>query len=530
MSGTFIVLAGIKAFFFLPAPDRSSLDAATQWLMQIINVVIIGVMVQWATRFIDQLHARHTELQISHEELMSREEEISRQNSELQSQTEELAAQNEELERQAEELQEQSEELQTQSEELQTTNRELEKRQALLHTLLESVRVTGGDRELLERVCSSLFDLLDGAAAAACVLELENDALVLRAHCGPLVRAADRWPFEQSFAAIVMAEQRTGFIADLAKRPDLVLPRSESRDFRSVMATPLRVRGVPAGVVMVFSFEPREWTKEDFRMIEWVSAQSTLILEVRQLHRELRATNLNLDRVVGERTRELQDTVNELEHFSYTITHDMRAPLRAMTGYADMLAERSGAWLDPECREFVRRITSSATRMDRLITDALAYGQALRQNLHLTPVDAEVLLREIIESYPSFQPPKATIEIHPQIPPVIANPAGLTQCFSNLLHNAVKFVPDGVVPKVRIRGERNDGMVRLWFEDNGIGISPEMHAKLFVMFQRLNKRYEGTGIGLALVKKVAERMGGRVGLESAPGRGSRFWVELKSSE
>ena len=253
--------------------------------------------------------------------------------------------------------------------------------------------------------------------------------------------------------------------------------------------------------------------------------------ELKTLSRELeqlRTANLNLDRIVVERTAELREIINELEQFSYTITHNLRAPLRAMNGYAEMLIEEAGRSLGERAEKYARCISKSAVRMDQLIADALSYSEALRQTLELGPLDPEILLREMIDADPEFQLPRAQIDIVGPLPPVIANIAGLTQCFSNLLNNAVKFVPEGVVPEVTIRAEKRNGSVRLWFEDNGIGIASEMLPKLFVMFQRLNRKYEGTGIGLALVKKVAERMRGSVGVESELGRGSRFWTEFEA--
>ena len=133
----------------------------------------------------------------------------------------------------------------------------------------------------------------------------------------------------------------------------------------------------------------------------------------------------------------------------------------------------------------------------------------------------------MVDSYPEFQPTKARIQIHEEIPLVMASEAGLTQCFSNLLGNAVKFVKPGELPRVDIRAERREGWIRLWFEDQGIGIRKETLARAFDMFSRGEKSYEGTGIGLALVRKVMERMGGTVGVESEEGKGSRFWLGLR---
>lgn len=250
---------------------------------------------------------------------------------------------------------------------------------------------------------------------------------------------------------------------------------------------------------------------------------------VRQARDDLAGANANLEELVRQRTARLREMNEELEHFSYSITHDMRAPLRAMQGFVGMLTEILGPDVPPEAGIYLENISRSAKRMDRLVIDSLSYSKALQQELPLTPVDVRDLLESIISSYPDLQAPKARITLESPLPQVMGNEAGLTQCFSNLLGNAVKFVEPGRVPEVRVRAERRDGMVLLWFEDNGIGIPPQAQVRLFQMFQRVSKAYEGTGIGLALVRKVAERMGGRVGVESEPGRGSRFWLQLRAA-
>lgn len=236
-----------------------------------------------------------------------------------------------------------------------------------------------------------------------------------------------------------------------------------------------------------------------------------------------------LEQLVEERTARLRDTVGDLEHFSYTITHDMRAPLRAMQAFGQMLEMEYDNRLDETGRDYLRRIIQSSQRMDHLITDALSYAKIMREEMSLAPVDVEALLKGMVNSYPEFQPPRAHVEIQEGIPWVIGNNAGLTQCFSNLLGNAVKFVEPGTHPRVRVWAEPRDRKVRLWVEDNGIGISSEDHQRIFTMFQRLSKKHEGTGIGLALVQKVVGRMRGRVGVESESGRGSRFWVEFAAA-
>lgn len=267
------------------------------------------------------------------------------------------------------------------------------------------------------------------------------------------------------------------------------------------------------------------------RVVRWFGVALD-IDDLKHAEASLAEVNTNLEKLVSERTAKLQETVDELEHFSYTITHDMRAPLRAMTGFSEVLLGQC-AELHPETRDYLQRIKESAQRMDLLITDALSYSRALRTQMELKVFNPAVLLQGIVHSYPQLQAPLAEIQIDEPMPSVLGNEAGMTQCFSNLLDNAVKFVPPGVIPRIRVWAQSPsppEARVRIWFEDNGIGIKPEHHDRIFSMFQQLDRSYEGTGIGLALVRKVARRMGGEVGVESEPGRGSRFWLELKAAD
>jgi PAS domain S-box-containing protein len=256
--------------------------------------------------------------------------------------------------------------------------------------------------------------------------------------------------------------------------------------------------------------------------------QLTEVLETNVDVTEHKRFQQELEKLVAERTAKLSETIAELEHFSYTITHDMRAPLRAMQSFGQLLGMEYQDKLDEMGRDYLRRIIESSQRMDHLILDALNYTKVVRRELELEPVNVRELLRGMLESYIEFQMPRADIQMMEDIPLVIGNKAGLTQCFSNLLDNAVKFVEPGLVPKVRVWGEPRGEWVRLWVEDNGIGINPEEQHRIFTMFQRLSKEREGTGIGLALVQKVVARMKGTLGVESEPGKGSRFWVELKA--
>jgi PAS domain S-box-containing protein len=258
--------------------------------------------------------------------------------------------------------------------------------------------------------------------------------------------------------------------------------------------------------------------------------------DLRKTKDELAATNANLERMVAERTAALRELVAELEHFSYSITHDMRAPLRAMMGFAEVVKDMCPKPEQTQQKIFLERIQMAARRMDLLITDALNYSRAVRSALPLAPTDLGRLLQGMVDTYPELQGTRGSIRIDPELPLVMGNEAGLTQCFSNLLVNAVKFTRPGEAPQVRVWAQEGNseagcvpsGWVRIWVEDKGIGIGPKLLPRLFGMFSRGANPQAGTGIGLALVRKVVERMDGRVGVESEEGRGSRFWVELRS--
>jgi signal transduction histidine kinase len=235
-----------------------------------------------------------------------------------------------------------------------------------------------------------------------------------------------------------------------------------------------------------------------------------------------------LQRQVQERTVRLEETIGELEAFSYSISHDMRAPLRAMEGYAKALVTDYQDRLDAQARHWLDRINRSAHRLDSLIKDVLAYSKVAKSEIELSRVDLEALIDDIMATNPEFQPVQASIVIERPLHRVLGHEAYLTQCITNLLSNAIKFSRDGVAPVIQIRSERLDGKVRLWFEDNGIGIDPVHHQRIFQIFGQVypEERYSGTGIGLAIVRKAVQRMNGEVGVESQLGKGSRFWVIL----
>ena len=239
-----------------------------------------------------------------------------------------------------------------------------------------------------------------------------------------------------------------------------------------------------------------------------------------------------LEHLVAERTQKLRETIGELDSFSYSVKHDLRAPLRAMQGYATSLLEEYTERLDDTGKTYLERMARSAIRMDNLIQDVLSYTKILRADVELEPVDLNALIHDVIQMHPDWQPPIAKIQIKGNLPEVFGNEALLVQCVSILLDNATKFVAKGTRPDVMIWAEAVDNDVRLWIKDNGIGIDPKHFKRIFRMFEQLrpDNKYNSTGIGLAIARKAVERMGGRIEVESQLGAGSSFWIELKNGQ
>jgi PAS domain S-box-containing protein len=243
--------------------------------------------------------------------------------------------------------------------------------------------------------------------------------------------------------------------------------------------------------------------------------------------RQLQLHATELEAQVEDRTKMLQKTIGELEAFSFSLSHDMRAPLRAIQSFLQIFLEDHGGKVDPEGHVLLQKVIGSAQRMDRMVLDLLTFTRLSHEPMVTERVDLEAIVQDIIHDRTELQPPRADVIVQSPLLKVTGNKASLSQCLTNLLDNAVKFVAPGVHPTVHVFTEDTNGRVRLVVQDNGIGIDLQDKGKLFDMFQRLQgDKYPGTGIGLAIVRKAVERMGGTAGFDSEPNNGTRFWIEL----
>jgi PAS domain S-box-containing protein len=254
--------------------------------------------------------------------------------------------------------------------------------------------------------------------------------------------------------------------------------------------------------------------------------------ELEEIRQQLKNYAEDLEKRVEERTQTLGKTVQSLESFCYSIAHDLRAPLRAMNGFSSALLEDYGKQLGSVGHDYAERIAFAAAQMDQLIEDLLAFASLSHKDFSFEMVDLNGQLETVLRDLaPEIKAHKAEIEVPPSLPPVWGSPTLVQQLLSNLLSNAIKFVAPGVAPRIIIQANLTGSIVQIFVKDNGIGIERQHQQRIFQIFERLHptETYSGTGIGLAIVQKAAERMRGRVGVESEPGQGSCFSVELPAA-
>jgi signal transduction histidine kinase len=211
------------------------------------------------------------------------------------------------------------------------------------------------------------------------------------------------------------------------------------------------------------------------------------------------------------------------------VSHDLRAPLRGMQGFAQALREDYADRLDAQANDYLNRISRASRRMESLIEDLLDYSRLSREEFPLQPVSLDsVVDQALAQVIGEVERRSASMTVQRPLPRVLGHQGTLVRVVANLLSNALKFMPQGKTPVVTVAAENRGATVRLRVEDNGIGIQPEHRERVFRLFERLHgvESFPGTGVGLAVVRKGLERLGGNCSVDSEPGRGSRFWIEL----
>lgn len=238
--------------------------------------------------------------------------------------------------------------------------------------------------------------------------------------------------------------------------------------------------------------------------------------------------NLELERRVQDRTAQLEDANKELEAFSYSVSHDLRAPLRAIDCFSMMVIEDAGPKLSDEDRRHLGVVRSETQRMGKLIDDLLHFSRAGRQSLKVSEIDMEGLVKKVLEELLLEFPEKAEGLIVHSLPRAQGDESLIRQVWGNLISNALKFSSKVEKPEIEIFGEKNEDAVTFWVRDNGAGFDPKYIHKLFGVFQRLHTEdeFNGTGVGLALVQRIIHKHGGKVWAESELNHGATFYFSI----
>lgn len=279
--------------------------------------------------------------------------------------------------------------------------------------------------------------------------------------------------------------------------------------------------------------------------IKWISLTQTLntteaeiyidglvedITQRKQAEAALQQLNQNLEIRVRQRTTELEEVNASLKEFAYFISHDLRAPLRSIQGFAQIIQNQYSDGLDAKAKDYLGRVIAASQQLSTLIKDLLDYSQLNRQQLQLQAVNlAEIIAQALSQLETELQAKNASVNVCEPFSLVVGNASLLLQVVYNLLANAIKFIQPGIQPQIRIWEQAEGEFICIYIEDNGIGIPKERQNQIFGVFERLHpeETYPGTGIGLAIVRKAAERMGGSAGVESEVGYGSKFYVRLR---
>ena len=293
------------------------------------------------------------------------------------------------------------------------------------------------------------------------------------------------------------------------------------------MVVPMIAGGELIGALS-FGGAPGQFPAQQISIAREVAAQLAIALTQARLYERVKRQAEELEQRVEERTRELEAANRELEAFTYTVSHDLKSPLRGIEGFARALTEDYADRLDESGRRYLGTIQTSASRMGQLIDDLLRYSRIERRVVDRRPVALKPLLDLLCEELAGeLQSRGLAVTQDLAVPEVPAEREGLREALANLLSNAVKFTPDHGGP-ISVRSSRDGDSIVITVADRGIGFDMKYHDRIFGIFERLHRQeeYPGTGVGLAIVRRVAERHGGRAWAESEPGKGSLFHLAL----
>ena len=383
-------------------------------------------------------------------------------------------------------------------------------------------RSLGSPDDLARQMAHLVRTALGADVAAVGVWNEERQMLRFQVTDGqisevPPIEAAAGPAFVQQ-RAMVRIEDRNG-----TTFPD----RARAMSLRSVLAAPISFGETRYGVLAAYAFRAPLFAEEDLELVEILAKQLALILRNQDLFGEVRELNSELE----QRVAEVNATNEELASFAYAVSHDLRAPLRAIDGFSEILIDEKSAVLGDDGREHLGRIRRAAQNMGQLIDDLLQLSRTGRAELHLMPIDLSGLARRVAAEHAEREPERSVAFRAVDGLRAAGDEGLLRVVLDNLIGNAFKFTRPVKQPSIELGVTNGSGPKAFFVRDNGVGFDQTYQAKLFTPFQRLHspREFEGNGIGLATVRRVIRRHGGDVWAESTPGEGATFFFTLPSA-
>ena len=401
-----------------------------------------------------------------------------------------------------------------------------------LHQLDHAILNSASSKSIAEGALSHLAQIIPFDQAAVLLFDLDkNQGTILAGEMSGDIAGSRFLVSERVDLEILRNRSALYYVEDLAQLNDRPVAFDRpSAEYHSFMAVAMRIEGALIGDLVLTARQPAAFGQEHQEIAQEVAAQLAIAIQQARLREQLQQYTDELEQRVGERTIALQEANDSLEAFSYSASHDLRAPLRSMRGLSLALLEDYAYQLDTTAQLYAEEIAASAQQADQLVADLLEYARLVRVKITLQPLNLTQLMAEVFAQIENdLQASRAEITVRDSLPDVMGYSPTLKQVILNLMTNALKFVPADRQPRIDIWAERRSGRVRLWIQDNGLGIAPQHQERIFQPFERLHaiETYPGTGVGLAIVRRGIERMGGSVGVESELGQGSRFWLELR---
>ena len=409
-------------------------------------------------------------------------------------------------------------------------------RLASLHEIDRCILAAQSSEVLIRAALSRMRQLVPCQQTFIVLFNFETGTaqVVARSENGESERLEDTTMPLAGFEADTVLQQGTRYVENVAAEScPPALQRLLLEGAGSYITVPLVVEENLIGELNLVATQKAAFAPEHQEIAKEVAAQLAIAIHQSNLRQQLQNYTAQLEQRVADRTQKLQESNAELEAFSYSVSHDLRAPLRTLQGFTQALMEDYSDRLDSIAQDYTRYIVDAAVSMDTLITDLLTYSQLSRAEIQIQPIDLSRVISEALSQLDiELRERKPLVNVTEPLPQVMAHRRTLVQVITNLLSNAIKFIEPDVQPQVRVWAQSRGDSIRLWVVDNGLGIAVEHQERIFRVFERLHgiEAYPGTGIGLAIVRKGMERLGGRVGVESQLGQGSRFWIELPKSQ